>query len=167
MNWPRRILTIARSLTVVDKVVTEGPTKTHQRRDIAIDDALEAFLVRRQAEQEGYAKTVGANLVTDPFVLSRSADGSTPCLPDGLSHQYQRLANRLGLSTHFHELRHFVATTAIASGADVRTVAGRLGHADPSVTLRVYAQRPRSSGQGASWHARPRCARSRGRPPAA
>jgi hypothetical protein len=43
------------------------------------------------------------------------------------------------LSTHFHELRHFAATTAIAGGADVRTVAGRLGHADPSVTLGVYA----------------------------
>jgi hypothetical protein len=38
-----------------------------------------------------------------------------------------------------HGLRHFSATTAIAGGADVRTVAGRLGHADASVTLRVYA----------------------------
>ena len=41
--------------------------------------------------------------------------------------------------THFHELRHFSATTAIAAGSDVRTVAGRLGHADPALTLRVYA----------------------------
>jgi len=38
-----------------------------------------------------------------------------------------------------HSLRHFSATTAIAGGTDVRTVAGRLGHADESVTLRVYA----------------------------
>lgn len=139
VNWPRRTLTIVRSLTVVDKVVTEGPTKTHQRRNIAIDDALGAFLTRRRAEQERYAETVGVQLVDDPFVLSRSADGSTPCLPDGLSHQYQRLAHGLGLASHFHELRHFAATTAIAGGADVRTVAGRLGHADASVTLRVYA----------------------------
>jgi integrase len=135
----RRVLTIARSLTVIDKQTTEGPTETHQRRDIAVDDVLRAFLVRRRAEQEGYAGTVGVSLVEDPFILSRSADGSAPCLPDGLSHQYQRLASRLGLRTHFHELRHFVATTAIAGGADVRTVAGRLGHADASVTLRVYA----------------------------
>ena len=28
----------------------------------------------------------------------------------------------------------------LSSGADVRTVAGRLGHANPSVTLNVYAQ---------------------------
>jgi integrase len=135
----RRVLRIARSLTVIGAQVTEGPTKTHQRRDIAIDQALGAVLARRRAEQERYAATVGVALVEDPFVLSRSADGSSPCLPDGLSHQYQHLARGLGLSTHFHELRHFSATTAIAGGADVRTVAGRLGHADPSVTLRVYA----------------------------
>jgi integrase len=139
VDWSRRTLTIARSLTVVDKQVTEGPTKTHQRRDIAVDEALGAFLARRRAEQERYAEAVGVALLDDPFILSRSADGSEPCLPDGLTHKYQRLAARLGLSTHFHELRHFAATTAIAGGADVRTVAGRLGHADPSVTLRVYA----------------------------
>jgi len=29
--------------------------------------------------------------------------------------------------------------TSIGAGVDVRTVAGRLGHSDPSVTLRVYS----------------------------
>lgn len=31
------------------------------------------------------------------------------------------------------------ATVAVRQGHDVRTVAGRLGHADPGMTLRVYA----------------------------
>jgi integrase len=35
---------------------------------------------------------------------------------------------------------HCVATRMLSTGADVRTVAGRLGHANPSVTLNVYAQ---------------------------
>ncbi len=39
-------------------------------------------------------------------------------------------------STSFVNL---AATLAIASGTDLRTISGRLGHADPSVTLRVYA----------------------------
>ena len=38
-----------------------------------------------------------------------------------------------------HDLRHFSATQSIASGHDVRTVASRLGHADASMTMRVYA----------------------------
>ncbi|HUC15621.1 MAG TPA: site-specific integrase, partial [Acidimicrobiales bacterium] len=135
----RRTMSIARSLTVVDKIATEGPTKTHQRRSIAIDAALEAFLTKRRADQRAYADAVGVSLVTDPFILSRAADGSAPCLLDGLSAGYQRRARALGLTTHFHELRHFAATTAIGAGTDVRTVAGRLGHADASITLRVYA----------------------------
>ncbi|HTT88318.1 MAG TPA: tyrosine-type recombinase/integrase [Acidimicrobiales bacterium] len=97
VDWQRRTLTISRSLSVVNNVVAEGPTKTHQRRDTAVDDALGAFLTRRRAEQVSYAGTVGVEVVDDPFVLSRSADGSEPCLPDGLTHQYQRLANRWGV----------------------------------------------------------------------
>ena len=139
VDWQRGTLTFARSLTVIRREASEGPTKTHQRRDVAIDDTIGAFIGRRQAEQHAYATTVGVELVKDPYLLSRSADGAMPCLPDGLTHAYSRLAARTGVGGHFHELRHYAATTSIASGADVRTVAGRLGHADPATTLRVYA----------------------------
>lgn len=139
IDWQRGTLRVTRSLTVIDTNVTEGPTKTHGHRFIAIDDAVGAMLAKRRSDQEDYAAQIGASLVSDPFILSRSADGSQPCLPNGLTAAYRRVARSLGLSGHFHELRHFAATTAIASGADVRTVAGRLGHADPSVTLRVYS----------------------------
>ena len=48
-------------------------------------------------------------------------------------------AKAAGVDTHLHALRHFSATQLIAGGHDVRTVAGRLGHADAAVTLRVYS----------------------------
>jgi integrase len=38
-----------------------------------------------------------------------------------------------------HDLRHWSATEAIGRGNDIRTVAGRLGHANPAMTLRTYA----------------------------
>jgi integrase len=139
VNRGRRTLRIARSLTVIRRQIAEDPTKSHGHRNVALDDALGAMLAKRRTDQERYAEQVGVALSTDPFIISRSADGSQPCLPNGLTAAYRRIARSLGLSSHFHELRHFTATTAIASGADVRTVAGRLGHADPSVTLRVYA----------------------------
>jgi integrase len=139
VDFARCMLTIARSLTVIDTKPIEGPTKTHQRREVAIDPALEALLVARRRQQEGLARLVGVEPHEAAYVLSRSPEGATPCLPDGLSAGYARLAKRLGMVTHFHELRHFAATTAIAGGSDVRTVAGRLGHADPALTLRVYA----------------------------
>jgi site-specific recombinase XerD len=36
-------------------------------------------------------------------------------------------------------LRHVHATTLLLAGTQVHVVAARLGHADPSITLRVYA----------------------------
>ncbi len=81
-----------------------------------------------------------SNSSQNPYLLSRSADGALPCLPDGLTQAYSRLAAKTGVGGHLHELRHYAATAAIASGADVRTVAGRLGHAEPSTTLRIYSR---------------------------
>ncbi|MCD8316592.1 MAG: site-specific integrase, partial [Eggerthellaceae bacterium] len=39
----------------------------------------------------------------------------------------------------FHELRHTQATLWIANGVDIKTVQTRLGHADPSITMKWYA----------------------------
>ncbi|MGK5551206.1 tyrosine-type recombinase/integrase [Actinomadura kijaniata] len=38
-----------------------------------------------------------------------------------------------------HDLRHVHATTLLLAGVPVHVVAARLGHADPPITLRVYA----------------------------
>jgi integrase len=42
-------------------------------------------------------------------------------------------------AARLHDLRHVHATTLLRAGVQVRMVAARLGHADPSITLRVYA----------------------------
>jgi DNA-binding transcriptional regulator YhcF (GntR family) len=50
------------------------------------------------------------------------------------------MCGSLGVDTHLHHLRHYSATELIAAGVDVRTVAGRLGHAGGgTTTLRVYS----------------------------
>ncbi len=38
-----------------------------------------------------------------------------------------------------HDLRHVHATLLLKAGVPVHVVASRLGHADPAITLRVYA----------------------------
>ncbi|MGW2145104.1 tyrosine-type recombinase/integrase [Nonomuraea bangladeshensis] len=38
-----------------------------------------------------------------------------------------------------YDLRHIHATTLLLAGVPVHVVAARLGHADPTITLRVYA----------------------------
>jgi hypothetical protein len=49
-----------------------------------------------------------------------------------------------------HDLRHIHATTLLLAGVPVHVVAARLGHADPSITLRVYAHVIKSN----SWRRR-------------
>ncbi|WP_375774809.1 tyrosine-type recombinase/integrase [Bradyrhizobium sp. ma5] len=39
----------------------------------------------------------------------------------------------------FHNLRHALASRLIDAGVDIVTLSGRLGHARPDITLRVYA----------------------------
>jgi integrase len=56
-----------------------------------------------------------------------------------MTRRYKRLAEKLGLESHLHELRHYSATELLTAGFDLRTVAGRLGHGDGTTTLRHYA----------------------------
>jgi integrase len=139
VDWEDHTLTFEQSITRLKGTTTVGDTKTHQWRTLALDEALETVLRRRKAAQEKYAGTVGVKLVADPYILSLASDGSAPYKPSSLTQAYKRVAKRVGITSHIHELRHFSATTAIASGADIRTVSGRLGHAQTSTTLDIYA----------------------------
>lgn len=47
-------------------------------------------------------------------------------------------ADLVGLG--FHDLRRTNATAMVASGVDIKTAQRRLGHADPRMTLAIYAQ---------------------------
>ena len=61
--------------------------------------------------------------------------------PDRIGWWWTRARKLSGIESQWrlHDLRHWSATVAIGQGHDVRTVAGRLGHANPAMTLRVYA----------------------------
>lgn len=46
---------------------------------------------------------------------------------------------------HPHLLRHTSASVAITNGADVASVSARLGHSDPSITMRMYTHANKES----------------------
>ena len=132
-------LVIARSISQVQGVRHEGDTKTHQVRVIALDEIARDVLAQRRLEVERLSTEADSPLVEDPYVLSYRADAGQAINPDTLTGGFRRCANRLGLKYHFHELRHFAATEMFGAGVDPRTVGGRLGHADASVTAKTYA----------------------------
>jgi hypothetical protein len=67
-----------------------------------------------------------------------------------MTHRYRRYARRVGITSSLKELRHYSATQLLAAGTDLNTVAGRLGHAEGSTTLKFYAQFTRPADQAAA-----------------
>jgi integrase len=129
----------------------EKDTKTHQIRRISLDGTTAGILVAQYSRYADRVLHLGGQPREDAYIFSYAADNSRPCSPDGLTHRYSRMTASLGLDTHIHELRHYSATELLAAGVDLRTVAGRLGHAGGGVTtLRVYAAWVRSADEQAA-----------------
>jgi integrase len=98
------------------------------------------MLREHRAECEKTFALAGERLDPASFVSSAAPDRSRPRDPSSMSHRFKRLADGLGIDAHLHTLRHYAATELLAAGVDLRTVAGRLGHAGGgTTTLRVYA----------------------------
>lgn len=117
----------------------EADLKTHQQRRLALDAETVAALRDHRQRCEERAASLGLELRPDAFVFSDAPDGSTFKIPDSVTQRYDRLAARLGITTTLHKLRHYSATELIIGGVDIRTVAGRLGHAGGgTTTLRTY-----------------------------
>ena len=135
------MLNVRRSLTYTPATgVVEGPTKTRQERRVALDELAVAIVNRQISELKQISENLVLPLVENPYLFYGEPDGSKPLHPDSISKVFRRIADKYGWKElHFHTLRHFSATQLIAAGVDIRTVSGRLGHSDPSITLRVYS----------------------------
>jgi integrase len=144
VDWRNKTLTIGHSLASLGRNhLVRKDTKTHQVRRIAIDGFGIDVLAAHRAAIEERAAYLGVAVTGSMPIFSHWASGSydlnRPIHPDTATHLVASIARQAGVATHLHALRHFAITQLISQGVDVRTVAGRAGHADASVTLRVYA----------------------------
>jgi len=124
-------IAIERRGTVTDKrtpTLVDAATKTANRRVVRLDERTVAAFEALQRERERWG----------PWVLQA---GERPLNPERLTAWWALARRDAGLEPRWrlHDLRHWSATEAIGHGHDIRTVAGRLGHANPAMTLRTYA----------------------------
>ena len=137
----RMVLNIRRAAKRADggeKLI--GPTKTHAARRLSIDKLTLGVLDEHNGRMIGWANTAGVYMDGNGYVLTWDPSAATPANPDVLTTKFARLTEKAGCPrVRFHDLRHAVATTLLANGTDVATVAMRLGHASPVTTMRVYA----------------------------
>jgi len=138
VDWTGHTLTIERSVATMGRgqLITKD-TKTHAARRLSLDTFGEETLKRHLLVMEDRAADLGITIAPDSPIFTY--DLVRPIAPDTVSHYVRAIATKVGVDTHLHALRHFAATELIGAGHDVRTVAGRLGHRDASVTLKVYS----------------------------
>jgi integrase len=132
-------VTFSGSTAVIDGARVEGPTKGGRSRVVGLDaDTVE---VMREHRRRQAAERLAAERWTgdgDDLVF-RAEDGS-PLFPSTVSWLMSKLVDGTGLPhARLHDLRHIHATTLLLAGVPVHVVAARLGHADASITLKVYA----------------------------
>ena len=138
-NRQRGTLTIRRSLAVVHKERHEKGTKTHANRTVGLDEFGMGVLVRHLAYANAESEARRRDIMTSPDAPIISYDLVGTISPDTATHYVTAASQQCGFKTHLHAIRHFSATEMVGAGVNIRTVAERLGHADPSTTLRIYS----------------------------
>jgi integrase len=127
VDFLRRRVLVAESVTPVRGVMTFGPTKGHERREVPLPRFLLEDLARQVAGKSGddpvFTGERGAVMRSQTFQRAALSEA----------------AKTVGLpGFHPHELRHTAASLAIASGADVKVVQQMLGHKSAVMTLDQY-----------------------------
>ena len=140
VNWDAGTITVGRALKYTpadgafiaetktdagDRVITLPPSMIRILHDAMWDDVMEA--------QDDPEKWKGA------FWIVRSRHGAR-VNKDTPSKWFRSFADAHGYrGLTFHGLRHVHATMLLQHHVDLQSVSVRMGHSDPSVTLRAYA----------------------------
>ncbi len=174
VDWQAAAIDVRRSIwQTPDGIGTKGP-KSHQARRLVLGEQAMAVLRGRYARAEIDATGANVGLSPEGYVFSADPDGARPLHPDSVTQSFERLCRRMEQpalselrktkptamskdlpseerwSFRLHDLRHYTATQLFADGMNPKTVADRLGHADPAITLRVYTANTNAQAQAAA-----------------
>ncbi|OIT11708.1 hypothetical protein BL241_11585 [Ralstonia solanacearum] len=126
------------------------------RRTIRIDDGLCDLLRAHRKSQKELALKLGVRYPADCLVypcvvkrpkgkqpagglVARDVDFGRPWDPEAVTKEYRRVVVRAGFpDLRLHDLRHTHATLLLLEGVPVHSVAQRLGHSTPVITMTVY-----------------------------
>ena len=125
-----RILTIQRGLSQGEL----SSTKSNRTRRLTLGATTTAMINNHFAawQQRGPAPTAD-------WLFAPNPTRNTHITADALSHKFRRLGQAAGVTNPaLHRIRHGVATRLVDQGKLLKAQA-RLGHRDPSTTLRHYS----------------------------
>jgi len=133
-------LTIARGRVQAGACnVVEGDPKTlSSRRTLPLDEGLVAVLRRASSRYAQERLALGAAHADSGYVAVNEA--GQPYTPDTLTRMWHKLTKSAGVkSIRLHDARHSCGTAMHLRGVPLAVIAKWLGHADASITARLYA----------------------------
>jgi integrase len=116
----------------------KAPKSKAGRRDISLPMIVVESLREHRRQLLERRLLLGQGKLTATDLVFPAWDGS-PQRPNSFSSTFAKMAKTIGLGITFHALRHTHASQLIDSNIDVVTISKRLGHANPAITLKVYA----------------------------
>lgn len=163
VDWNGSALMVRRSIWETSEGTGVKDPKTHQVRRLLLGEHAMGVLAGRLDRAQSDAEAASVPLSPDGYVFSADPDGASPLNPGSVTQAFGRLCKRMVEKTaqadpprseawpyHFHSLRHYAATELFAAGLNPKTIADRLGHADASITLRVYTANTDAQAQAAA-----------------
>ena len=174
VDWRGSAVTVRQSIWQTSHGIGTKAPKTHQTRCLLLGEHAMAVLAGRLARAREDAKLAKVKLPADGYIFSPDVDAANPTRPDSVTQAFTRLCRRMEAPAlaelrdtkpkatranlpavdrwdyRLHDLRHYTATQLFAAGLNPKTVADRLGHADPSITLRVYTANTDAQAQEAA-----------------
>lgn len=132
-------LHIRRAITHTRESIAIKSTKSGRSRKVPLSRlALDALRSQKALQARDRLANGAAHCNADNFIFTDEI--GQRITPMAASCAFERAAKKARLSTtRLHNLRHTAATTLLLAGVDVRTTAGILGHASPTITLSTYA----------------------------
>jgi integrase len=119
-------------------VVENAPKTASSRRTLPLDDGLVGVLRRASARYAQERLALGAAHRDSGYVAVNEA--GEPYTPDTLTRMWRKLALAAGVRPiRLHDARHSCGTALHLRGVPLAVIAKWLGHADASVTARIYA----------------------------
>lgn len=142
IDWNNRSLHIQRNVVKVSYqlILIKEPKTRAGNRVVYLSQELCKLLRAWQKECAWEKEQLGGGALAAEDYLFRQPSGD-PMVPSSFTFRFKKILRENGLpeNLNVHSLRHTNASLLIAQGVDVRTVAGLLGHAQPSTTLDIYS----------------------------
>ena len=142
IGWEQRSIHIRRNAVKItdEEIFTKAPKTFSGDRYVYFSLELEFLLREYRQECAWETETYDGRELAGGDSLFRRKGCRLPMTPSTFTWRFKLILKKHGLPEYLniHSLRHTNASLLIANGTDVATVAGLLGHSQPSTTLDIY-----------------------------